>query len=270
MDELLFEYLTLLDSRRDYKQIRSILKSLSSSQTYKLKRFIRNVLNGQITLSDATYRELSKYKVFLRQINKKYNVNIILRNYTAFSKILKIMLLKKNGTHQKSSSNTLRRVEENEFQKRNKIIHNRDLATRVEKNDEGEKRYSNEENDYEEEEEKTDPTVVEEKKKSHIQKMMNPHTVLQLKKMNLNKLKGSGKRYTEDQKKYADSLLMFIRDKNIFKWNDKGEIFKKKVPIRKSNIKKLISHAISKKAEKPIGYEFFYKILKHFKIPNFL
>ena len=63
---------------------------------------------------------------------------------------------------------------------------------------------------------------------------------------------------------------MFIRDKNIVKWNKKGEILKKNVPIKKSNIKKLILHAVSKKAEKPIGYIFFYHILKQFKIPNYL
>ena len=70
--------------------------------------------------------------------------------------------------------------------------------------------------------------------------------------------------------KYANSLLMFIRDKNVVKWNYKGEILDQNVPLKKSNIKKLILHAISKKAEKPVGYKFFYNLLKNFKIPNYL
>ena len=84
---------------------------------------------------------------------------------------------------------------------------------------------------------------------------------------------GSGRRrrnFRHKEKKYAASLLMFIKDKNIFKWNNKGELIDNNVPIRKSNINKLISHAVSKKAEKPIGHVFFYDMLKHFKIPNFL
>ena len=101
MDELLFEYMTVLSLKKDKKQIKSILKSLSSSQTYKIKRFIRNVLNGQTTLNDATYRDLSKHTFFLRYINRKYNVNKIIQNYTAFTKILKIMLDINNGACKK-------------------------------------------------------------------------------------------------------------------------------------------------------------------------
>ena len=66
MDTLLFEYLTLLNVKKDIKKIQFILRSLSPSQTYKIKRFIRNVLNGQTALNDATYRDLSNYKLFLR------------------------------------------------------------------------------------------------------------------------------------------------------------------------------------------------------------
>ena len=154
MDQLLFEYLTLVDIKKDNKQIQYILRNLSSSQTYKLKRFIRNVLNGQTPLSDATYRELSKYKVFLRQINRRFNVNIILKNYIAFSKVLKIMLNKKYGAYEESSSNTLRRMEGDDYKKRNKIVNNRHLSTRRKSNEQGEEeeeRCNNEETEFAEE-----------------------------------------------------------------------------------------------------------------------
>ena len=125
MDTLLFEYLTLLIGKKDIKQIRFILRSLSLSQTYKIKRFIRNVLNGQTALNDATYRDLSNYKLFLRRTNKKFNINIIIKNYIAFSKILKIMLDLKNGECQKSGCNTLRRMEGNDYRKRNEVVNSR-------------------------------------------------------------------------------------------------------------------------------------------------
>ena len=129
---------------------------------------------------------------------------------------------------------------------------------------------------------------TEEKKKrkemrNHIQKMMNPHTTLQLKKKKKNmknnfiKFMGSGNDKSKAKQKkiifaqkYANSLLMFIRDKNVVKWNYKGEILDQNVPLKKSNMKKLILHAISKKAEEPVGHKFFYNLLKNFKIPNYL
>ena len=99
---------------------------------------------------------------------------------------------------------------------------------------------------------KKNQKMIEEKKKrkemrNHIQKMMNPHTTLQLKKKknmknNFIKFKGSGndknkaKQKKISKQKYAYSLLMFIRDKNVVKWNYKGEILDQNVPLKKSNI----------------------------------
>ena len=71
-------------------------------------------------------------------------------------------------------------------------------------------------------------------------------------------------------KKNAYSLFSLIKSKKIFKWNSKGEIFRGNEAIRHSNIKKLIIHAISNKSTKPVGYRYFYDVLKQFKLPNFL
>lgn len=72
-------------------------------------------------------------------------------------------------------------------------------------------------------------------------------------------------------RKNAYSLFSFIKTKNLLKWNSAGELLmQNNKPIKNSNIKKLIMHAISQKSTKPIGYKFFYETLKQNKIPNFL
>ena len=68
----------------------------------------------------------------------------------------------------------------------------------------------------------------------------------------------------------AYSLLSFIHDKNIMKWNSRNELLQQNVPITNSNIQKLIIHAVSKKSKKPKGYLFFYNKLKEFKVPHYL
>ena len=147
MDEILFEFLTLVNTRRDDKQIKFILKSLSSSQISKIRIFIRNVLNGRISLNDATYRDLSKHQFFLRQINTKFNVNNILKNYPAFSKILKIML-DKNGKCSESSRNTLQRMGRNESEKTKSINSCRFSTEKYNESRGGGEKYYNEQNDF--------------------------------------------------------------------------------------------------------------------------
>ena len=69
----------------------------------------------------------------------------------------------------------------------------------------------------------------------------------------------------------AYSLFSFIKSNKIFKWNSLGEIIKSNnKPLKKSNIKKLIIHAVTWKTTKPIGYKYFYNTLKHYKLPHFL
>ena len=63
----------------------------------------------------------------------------------------------------------------------------------------------------------------------------------------------------------AKSLLLFIKDKKIMTWNNKGEIIFKSKCLKKTNIRDLILHAVTKMKEKPSGYKCFYKILKRKK-----
>ena len=53
-------------------------------------------------------------------------------------------------------------------------------------------------------------------------------------------------------------------------WNDNGEIKFKSKCFKKTNIRDLILHAVTKMKEKPSGYKCFYKVLKKEKIPTFL
>ena len=68
----------------------------------------------------------------------------------------------------------------------------------------------------------------------------------------------------------ARSLLLFIKDKKLMRWNDTGEIIFKSECLKKTNIKHLILHAVTKMKEKPLGYKCFYKVLRKEKIPTFL
>ena len=65
-------------------------------------------------------------------------------------------------------------------------------------------------------------------------------------KNNFIKFKGSGndKNKAKQKKiifaqKNANSLLMFIRDKNVVKWNYKGEILDQNVPLKKVQHKEI-------------------------------
>ena len=111
MDDLIFEILTLSKNNKNGNQIRAILKTLSVPQTYKIQKFVKNILNGKITLNDSVYRQLSRHKFFLRYITNKFNINYILKNYNAFSEIMKIMLKQNHESREESSSDSLRRVE---------------------------------------------------------------------------------------------------------------------------------------------------------------
>ena len=68
----------------------------------------------------------------------------------------------------------------------------------------------------------------------------------------------------------ARSLLLFIKDKKLMRWNDNGEIIFKTECLKKTNIKHLILHAVTKMKKNPIGYKCFYKVLRNEKIPTFL
>ena len=72
---------------------------------------MKNILHGKITLNNSVYRQLSRHKKILRYITNKFNINYILKNYNAFSEIMKIMLKQNNESHQESSSHSLQRVE---------------------------------------------------------------------------------------------------------------------------------------------------------------
>ena len=94
MDNLIFEVLMLSKNHKNEKQTRAILRTLTTSQRYKIQKFIRNILNGKITLSDSVYQQLSRYKIFLRSTSNRFCISYILKNYNAFSDILNIMLKK--------------------------------------------------------------------------------------------------------------------------------------------------------------------------------
>ena len=70
--------------------------------------------------------------------------------------------------------------------------------------------------------------------------------------------------------KYAfDSLMSFIQNNRILKWNSKGELLNRSTVMKGTDIMKLIFHSLTKMKKKPKGYKFFYNQLKKYKIPHY-
>ena len=78
------------------------------------------------------------------------------------------------------------------------------------------------------------------------------------------------KKIPSDLKIKAKGLLLFFKDNKIIDWNSNGEIYVNSKIINKSNIIKLITHALTNNKEKPIGYKKIYGEIKNFKIPSYL
>lgn len=53
-------------------------------------------------------------------------------------------------------------------------------------------------------------------------------------------------------------------------WNSRFELKIEDKVVPKSNIKKLIEHAIGKRSSKPVGMKMFYKSLVPLNIPKFI
>ena len=80
----------------------------------------------------------------------------------------------------------------------------------------------------------------------------------------------NAKQIPDKLKPLGNSLLSFLKNEKIVKWNSKGQLINKSIPIKCSNIINLIIHSLTNTNKKPIGYKFFYNKLKKFKIPYFL
>ena len=108
IDNLVFEYLTVPYHPRNVKQITAILKTLNRKQEYKIKTFLKKILNGKIPLNDAQYRKLSKHKNFIRSLSSEnFKVRNLMRNYNALGEIINLMLaLSKNESHTKNDTST--------------------------------------------------------------------------------------------------------------------------------------------------------------------
>ena len=96
------------------KQIVAILKTMSKKQEYKIKTFLKKILNGKIPLNDAQYRKLSKHKIFIRSLStEQFRVKNLMRNYNALGEIISLMLtINKNESCRKNYFCTFRRVAE--------------------------------------------------------------------------------------------------------------------------------------------------------------
>ena len=76
--------------------------------------------------------------------------------------------------------------------------------------------------------------------------------------------------YRPLKKRRAFSLLSFMKKNKDIQWNEKGEFIYKKKRIPKSDIRKLINHAVQNTKDVHIGMHTFYKALSNSNIPEFL
>ena len=107
MDDIIIELFTFPVGKND-KQIEKLLKILTKSQKLKIQKFVKDVLHGKKHLTDIQYRNLSKYKDFLRKLSiGNFSVNSIIHNYDGFFQIVKILLEYKNGSSVKSYFSTV-------------------------------------------------------------------------------------------------------------------------------------------------------------------
>ena len=78
------------------------------------------------------------------------------------------------------------------------------------------------------------------------------------------------KSFTPLKKNRALSLLRYIEKSKNINWNSRFELKIEDKVVPKSNIKKLIEHAIGKRSSKPVGMKMFYKSLVSLNIPKFI
>ena len=143
MDDLILEIFTFPIGKND-QQIEKLLKILTKNQKLKIKRFVKEILSGRKSLTDAQYRSLSRYKEFLRNLGcGRFSVSNIINNYNAFAEILKILFEFRNESNQKSNFSPIRRMGKNKKKRRDR------------KSRESEQFKSYEETETEEEEEDT-------------------------------------------------------------------------------------------------------------------
>ena len=158
MDNLIFEVLMLSKNHKNEKQTRAILRTLTTSQRYKIQKFIQNILNGKITLSDSVYRQLSRHKIFLRSTSNRFCISYILKNYNAFSDILNIMFKKSDGSYQESCSHSLRRMEKfknDKYEKPNNIKFNFKKKRESSNSKNSKQKNKNKETEFDKDEEET-------------------------------------------------------------------------------------------------------------------
>ena len=289
IDYLVFQYLTIPYHPGNGKQIAAILKTLNRKPEYKIKTFLKKILNGKIPLNDAQYRKLSKHKNFIRSLSsEKFKLRNLMRNYNALGEIIDLMLsFSRNESYTKNDTSTFQGVEEIKSSKyyqrkgKNVIKINREESKKKKKKQIiPVKKISLKANHSQK-----PPTPMEKKKwkkkltvtPSHLNVMKKEKKKLRTEKKSM---KGKGNETVTETlnlthvpdkiKPIVSSLLSLIRNKKIFKWNNKGEIIKETKPIVGSNIMKLIIHSLTKMKKKPVGYKFYYNEIKKFKIPYFL
>ena len=120
MDDLILEIFTFPIGKND-QQIEKLLKILTKNQKLKIKRFVKEILSGRKSLTDAQYRSLSRYKEFLRNLGcGRFSVSNIINSYNAFAEILKILFEFRNESNQKSNFSPIRRMGKNKKKRRDR------------------------------------------------------------------------------------------------------------------------------------------------------
>ena len=104
-------------------------------------------------------------------------------------------------------------------------------------------------------------------RKKNVKLKINSNDILVGSGINVEKVL---KKIPDVLKLHAKSLILLIKDKKLFNWNSNGELVFNDKTIKCSNIISLLTHALTHHKKKPIGYKYFYSMLKKVTIAHFL
>ena len=125
-------FLIFLNECKNDRQVKEILKNISSNQYTLLKNLTQDILEGEISLTGKQYKKLLLKKKFIRTFcTQKISKNILSRNYKVILDIIDIVL-NQNEACTKSSISTGRRMGKSKKQKHERYQKNRNRNSNTE------------------------------------------------------------------------------------------------------------------------------------------
>lgn len=113
-----FYFLQLLVHNTNKKQLKPLIKAISSKQKSDLHHIAKNILKENIKLGKSDINRLKKFKALIRKLgaNKKFSTGYLIKNIKGLINVVKTFLT--NETYSKNSSNSTRKMGTNQRPKK--------------------------------------------------------------------------------------------------------------------------------------------------------